>query len=298
MIRLAASPASWGIDFADHPDNAPWPVVLDEIAQSGLRDLELGPVGYIPPATVREELGRRGLRSLGTWLVLPLSASREEIDAIGSVQPTLDLIAASGGAHVILIDRAGGERAITAGRPAAARRLDGRERERFARNVLEITELARRSELNVTFHPHTATFVEFEDEIEWLLEATAADGLRLCLDTGHLTWAGMDAAKSLRRYASALGHVHLKDLDRERVADAQAQELGYWEAIATGAFCPIGAGYVRFEAVADALQDVGYRGAATIEQDRAPADASLALAQLRESIAHLAGVFAGRLASS
>jgi inosose dehydratase len=291
VTRLAASPVSWGIDFADHPDNAPWSVVLDEIAQSGLRDLELGPVGYIPTARAREELERRGLRALGTWLVLPLSAPRSEIEAIGSVLPTLDLLAASGGAHAILIDRAGGERATTAGRPAVARRLDGDERRTFLRNVREIVGLARERGLDVTFHPHTATFVEFEDEIDWLLDATAADGLRLCLDTGHLAWAGMDPAAALRGYAPVLGHVHLKDLGRERVAAAQAARLGFWEAIAAGVFCPIGQGCVRFDAVASALREIGYAGAATVEQDRAPGDAGHALGQLRASIEHLAGAF-------
>ena len=270
-------------------------MVLDEIASSGLRELELGPVGYIPTAAVGEELAERGLRALGTWLVLPLSASRAEIDAIDTVLPTIELIQASGGSHVILIDRAGGERGQTAGRPSAARRLHGRERMRFAGNVLRIAELARGRGLDVTFHPHTATFVEFEDEIEWLLEQTAADGLRLCLDTAHLTWAGMDPAESLRRYAAALGHVHLKDLDRDRVAIAQAQALGFWEAIAAGVFCPIGAGCVSFQEVADALRDVGYQGAATIEQDRAPRDAGPALTQLRTSIAHLQAAFGAHL---
>lgn len=295
MATLAASPVSWGIDFADHPDNPPWHVVLDEIASSGLRDLELGPVGYIPTAAAGQELAQRGLRALGTWLVLPLSASRAEIEAIGTVQPTIELIQASGGSHVILIDRAGGERGQSAGRPSAARRLDEQERARFAGNVLRIAELARGRGLDVTFHPHTATFVEFEDEIEWLLEQTAADGLRLCLDTAHLTWAGMDPAESLRRYAGVLGHVHLKDLDRDRVAMAQAQALDFWEAIAAGVFCPIGAGCVSFQEVADALRDVGYQGAATIEQDRAPRDAGPALAQLRASIAHLQAAFGAQL---
>jgi inosose dehydratase len=297
MTRLAASPVSWGIDFADHPDNVPWQVVLDEIAQSGLRELELGPVGYIPAPLVRTELEQRGLRALGTWLVLPLATSRTEIDAIGSVQPTLELIAAAGGSHVILIDRPGGERASTAGRPSAARRLTTAEREGLARNVLEIAALAREQGLDVTFHPHTATYVEFEDEVEWLLKATAGENLRLCLDTAHLTWAGMDPAASLRAYAGVLGHVHLKDLDRDRVAQAQEQKLDFWQAIAAGVFCPIGAGCVSFESIADALDEVGYDGAATIEQDRAPRDAGPALAQLRASVAHLERAFGERLSS-
>lgn len=242
MTRLAASPVSWGIDFAEHHDNTPWQVVLDEIARSGLRDLELGPVGYIPAATVHTELAQRGLQALGTWLVLPLSVSRAEIEALAMAAPTIDLVCASGGTHVILIDNVGGKRAIAAGRSAVARRLAKREQSRFVGNVLRIAEMVRSVDLEITFHPHTATFVECEDEVEWLLGATEGEELRLCLDTAHMTWAGMDPAASLRGYAPALGHVHLKDLDRGRLTYAQTRGLGFWKAIAAGVFCPIGAG--------------------------------------------------------
>ena len=32
MIRLAASPTNWGVDFADAPTNPPWGEILDQIA--------------------------------------------------------------------------------------------------------------------------------------------------------------------------------------------------------------------------------------------------------------------------
>jgi inosose dehydratase len=65
-----------------------------------------------------------------------------------------------------------------------------------------------------------------------------------------------------------------------------------WEAIGAGVFCPIGEGCVDFVAVAEALDAVGYDGAATVEQDRAPGDAASALDQLHASIAHLTKAFA------
>ncbi|WP_316251369.1 LLM class flavin-dependent oxidoreductase, partial [Pseudomonas viridiflava] len=35
----------------------------------------------------------------------------------------------------------------------------------------------------------------------------------LCLDTGHLYYAGMDPAATLRQYASRLDYLHFKDID-------------------------------------------------------------------------------------
>ena len=35
-VRLATGPVTWGVDFADSPNNPPWTSVLDDIQRSGL----------------------------------------------------------------------------------------------------------------------------------------------------------------------------------------------------------------------------------------------------------------------
>ena len=69
-IRLAASPTTWGVDFADNPRNPAWSQVLDEIEASGVDTLELGPVGYLPedPQILGPELESRGLSTAGTFM--------------------------------------------------------------------------------------------------------------------------------------------------------------------------------------------------------------------------------------
>ena len=70
MPRVAISPVTWGVDFADSPNNPPWEKVLDEIEQSGVGALELGPVGYLPedPDTLRDILSSRSLTSVGSFI--------------------------------------------------------------------------------------------------------------------------------------------------------------------------------------------------------------------------------------
>ena len=57
-IRVATGPCTWGVDFADAPGNPRWEDVLDDIEQSGIGALELGPVGFLPedPDTLRANL--------------------------------------------------------------------------------------------------------------------------------------------------------------------------------------------------------------------------------------------------
>ena len=47
-LQLSNAPCSWGIEFADNPDNPPWQTVLNEISQAGYKATELGPLGYLP----------------------------------------------------------------------------------------------------------------------------------------------------------------------------------------------------------------------------------------------------------
>jgi inosose dehydratase len=41
-LLLSGSPASWGIEDANDPNNTAWHIVLDEIANVGYKALELG----------------------------------------------------------------------------------------------------------------------------------------------------------------------------------------------------------------------------------------------------------------
>ena len=45
-IQIGAAPCSWGVEFADAPENPPWQQVLEEARGVGYRGIELGPVGY------------------------------------------------------------------------------------------------------------------------------------------------------------------------------------------------------------------------------------------------------------
>src|SRR5206468_387098 len=101
------------------------------------------------------------------------------------------------------------------------------------------------------------------DEIDRLLEHS---GVGLCLDTGHLAYAGVAAHEAIARYGGRLAHLHLKDVDGTVLERVARENAGFGEAIAQGIFCPLGRGIVDLGAALEALDEVGYRGFATIEQ--------------------------------
>jgi inosose dehydratase len=270
-VALATGPVTWGVDFADAPGNPPWERVLDEIAASGLGALELGPVGYLPedPRMLRAALDVRGLKAVGSFVFDDFHDPARAPDIDEQTERACRAIVAAGGAVLVVIDRPGPERAATAGRSDAAPRLDGAGWTAMVTAIRRSAAIAEGHGLRAAFHPHAGSFVEFEDEIERLLDDTE---LGLCLDTGHAAYAGIAADRALIDYGDRLAHVHLKDVRGDVLARVRvrAERLDFWAAIAAGVFCPLGEGIVDLPAALGALGSVGYRGYATIEQDRVP----------------------------
>lgn len=289
-ITLATGPVSWGVDFADSPGNPPWQRVLDEIAQSGLGALELGPIGYLPeqPERLRAELSSRQLTAVGSFVFEDLHDPAQHERIAHFARRASTVISAAGGGVLVVIDRPGDERAATAGRSRDARRLGPGEWQAMLKTITRIGRIAADHGLRTAVHPHAGSFIEFPDEIDRLL---AGCDLPLCLDTGHAAYAGIRPEEALIAFAPRLAHVHLKDVNRAVLGRVQAGELPFWPAIAAGIFCPLGTGIVDFGAVAAALGQIGYEGFATIEQDRLPGSGT-PLDDLRQCIStlHRAGI--------
>jgi inosose dehydratase len=285
-LELATGPVTWGVDFADAAGNPPWEHVLDDIAASGVDALELGPVGYLPedPDVLRGALDIRGLTAVGSFVFDDFHDPARALAIAELTARACRAITAAGGTVLVVIDRPCAERAACAGRSVAARRLDAAAWAAMVGAIRRTAAIAEDHGLRPAFHPHAGSFVEFEDEIERLLDET---DLALCLDTGHAAYAGIAAHRALVAYGDRLAHVHLKDVRADVLARVSREGLDFWAAIAAGVFCPLAQGVVDVPGVLGALRDVGYRGYATIEQDRV-AGSGAPLDDLAESLRVLA----------
>ena len=122
------------------------------------------------------------------------------------------------------------------------------------------------------FHHHCAGYVETPEEIDALLSRTDAALLGLCLDTGHLMFAGGDPIDVLAAYGDRTWHVHFADCDPGAGgAIAQGRRLGtITPSVRRGIFCELGRGMVPFARVLDTLRARDYRGWIVVEQDVLP----------------------------
>ena len=76
-----------------------------------------------------------------------------------------------------------------------------------------IGKLCKENGCVAVFHPHAATPVYTEEQIDIFLANTDPEYVWLCPDTAHTTLAGMDAVAAFKKYLPRIGYVHLKDVD-------------------------------------------------------------------------------------
>lgn len=304
-LSIGNAPCSWGVETPSAPSNPPWRQVLDETRRAGFRGTELGPVGYMPEdaSLLRESLQERGLALTAGVLFRPFHDADQWEEMEEALRRTCRLLQPLGARHLVLIDSVCDARSRTAGDARAAPRLDSGEAASLHGRLRTAARIAREEYgLRTCLHAHAGGWVEFEDELESALEAVDEDLLGLCVDTGHSLYAGFDPIALLRRHAARVHYVHLKDVDAAKLSAAVEGRVGFYEACARGVFCNLGRGSLDFSALRETLQEIGYSGWATVEQDRGPASVGSSFDDARANFAFLgsAGLLepAGHCASS
>lgn len=272
-IKLGNAPCSWGVEFADDPRNPPWRSVLRECAGAGYSGIELGPVGFMPedPAMLADALAEWNLTLIGGVLFRPFHDPLQWDDVLNAARRTCRALAAHGARHLVLIDSIAARRAATAGRGGEAVQMDMADWTAFRDRLASVARMGTEEYgLIASIHPHAGGFIDFEPEIDRLLDEVDSSILKLCIDTGHHAYAGFDPVAFMLGHIGRISYVHLKDIDPAVKACVVAERVGFYEACGQGIFCNLGLGEVNFAAVRQVLRDAGFEGWCTVEQDCDP----------------------------
>lgn len=300
-ITITCAPCCWGVDDVKNPHLPAWEKVLDEAAQAGFGGLELGPYGYMPldVARVGDALAKRGLSIVAGTIFDDLVSPANRENLLRQTDEICAFITALprppghegqryGAPYLTVMDWGHDERDFAAGHSDRAPRLSDAAWEGMMANIRAIADLARRKyDVRATIHPHAGGYIEFEDELARLAEDIGPETAGLCLDTGHLAYAGMDPVATLRRYADRLDYIHFKDIDPAIFADVMCRRIRFFEACGLGVMCPIGRGNIDYPGARALLSELGYGGYITIEQERDPRNSGGVLADLAASRAFL-----------
>jgi inosose dehydratase len=112
-------------------------------------------------------------------------------------------------------------------------------------------------------------YVETPDDVDALM-TRVGDAVGLLFDTGHMTFAGGDAAAMLAKHVKRVCHVHCKDVRPDVIKLARNRNWSFLDAVINGAFTVPGDGAIDFAPIVQLLRDHDYQGWLVVEAEQDP----------------------------
>ncbi len=218
-------------------------MTLERAPKIGYRSMEVhGDATWTPPAVkvfdlpgVQAKLKASGMRCAGVYS--PCWGGQDEADVAQRAEAIASVVRF---AEALGADHVTSTGTSTRGEPGGLERVID-----CVRHVL--AHVPAHTPVRLALEPHFGNVLEQPADFEKVLAAVGDDlRLGLCVDTGHFHSAAVDTLGFIRRHASRIYNVHLKD------------HLG---TVSVG----IGRGEIDLAAVVDVLRKVGYTGGLTVE---------------------------------
>jgi len=248
---------------------------VSEMALAGFTGTEIGNKYPADPAVLKWELDLRGMKVASRWFSsFLLTKPYEEVEA--DFLRELDFLSAVGANRINVSEQSYSiqGQVDTPVLGGAKRVMDEAEWARFTDGLNHLGKAARDRGFKLCFHHHMGTVVQTAEETDRMLRETDPEYVFLCYDTGHFTFAGENPLSMLEKYASRVGHVHLKDMRRAVVDRVQPEGWSFLKAVREGAFTVPGDGCVNFDPILKRLAEAGYEGWLLVEAEQDPARAN------------------------
>ncbi|WP_095173364.1 MULTISPECIES: myo-inosose-2 dehydratase [Blautia] len=274
-VRLGIAPIAWTND--DMPDlgkENTFEQCVSEMALAGFTGSEVG--GKYPADTkvLKKALDLRGIQICNQWfssflISKPFEETEKEFIKAADFLKEM-------GAKVIGVSEQSYsiqgkmEQPVWEGKYV----MNDEEWKLLAEGLNKLGKIAKDKGMTLTFHHHMGTVVQTEEEIDRFMETVDPELVFLLFDSGHLSFAGIDPEKVLKRYVNRIKHVHLKDIREEMVKKSQNERWSFLKGVREGVFTVPGDGDVDFAPIFRILEDAGYEGWVVVEAEQDPAKAN------------------------
>lgn len=274
-VRLGIAPIAWTND--DMPDlgkENTFEQCVSEMALAGFTGSEVG--GKYPADTkvLKKALDLRGIQICNQWfssflISKPFEETEKEFIKAADFLKEM-------GAKVIGVSEQSYsiqgkmEQPVWEGKYV----MNDEEWKLLAEGLNKLGKIAKDKGMILTFHHHMGTVVQTEEEIDRFMETVDPELVFLLFDSGHLSFAGIDPEKVLKRYVNRVKHVHLKDIRKEMVKKSKNERWSFLKGVREGVFTVPGDGDVDFAPIFRILEDAGYEGWVVVEAEQDPAKAN------------------------
>ena len=274
-VSLGIAPIGWTND--DMPDlgkENTFEQTVSEMALAGFQGTEVGSHYPDNPAVLKKALDLRGLTVCNQWFSsFLISRPYEETEQAFIRQ--CDFLKKVGASCIGVSEQSYStqgmlDHPIWEGKYV----MDDQEWERLSCGLNRLGKIAEEKEMVLTFHHHMGTVVQTEEEIDRFMDAVDPSLVYLLFDSGHLSFAGIDPERILRRYVDRVRHVHLKDLRKSVVEQSKKERWSFLKGVRAGTFTVPGDGDVDFGPIFQILEEASYKGWVVVEAEQDPGKAN------------------------
>jgi inosose dehydratase len=269
-VRIGINPISWSND--DLPSlggETPLEVALAEGRKIGYQGFELGNKFPRESNALRAVLAAHGQALVSGWYSGRLARGSVE-DEIAAVGPHLKLLADNGATVMVYGEVADSIQGAPQPLYKRPRFFTAAQWDAYADRLTRFARHTLAHGVRVAYHHHMGAYVETPADVDDLM-ARAGDEVGLLFDSGHMTFAGGDAAAMLRKHVKRVCHVHCKDVRPDVIRLARNRNWSFLESVIDGAFTVPGDGTIDFAALLAILHEHGYAGWLVVEAEQDPA---------------------------
>jgi inosose dehydratase len=271
MVRIGINPLTWtNDDLPELGEANSLETCLKEAKLAGYEGVELGRKFPRDAKVLGPILKPHGLSLVSGWYSARL-LERSVEDEIKAMQSHAALLRSLGAKVMVFCEVSRcvhGERKIPLSRRP---KLAEKEWKQFSERLDAVAAELDQQGLKMAYHHHMGTVIQSEEEVDRMMGSTNSVGL--LLDSGHLTFAGGDPMRALKRHAKRIVHVHCKDIRKDKLAAARKQDMSFLDAVLGDVFAVPGDGSIDFDPLLAELAKHDYQGWLVVEADQDPAKA-------------------------
>jgi len=273
-VRLGIAPIAWTND--DMPDlgkENTFEQCVSEMALAGFTGSEIGGKYPTDVPKLKKALDMRGIEICNCWFSSFLISEPYEVTERDFIRQT-DFLKAMN-AEIIGVSEQSYSIQGKLGQPVWEGKyvMNEEEWKLLADGLNKLGKIAKDKGMKLAFHHHMGTVIQTEEEIERFMELVDPGLVYLLFDSGHLSFAGIDPEKVLKKYVKRVSHVHLKDIRKDMVEKSRSEKWSFLKGVREGVFTVPGDGDVDFYPIFRILEEADYEGWVVVEAEQDPAKA-------------------------
>ncbi len=271
QVRIGINPISWtNDDLPQLGGDTPLETCLAEGSEIGYEGFELGNKFPKDPEELKAKLASYGAVVVSGWYSGTLAENSLEHE-IEAVQAHMKKLVHNGCAVMVYGEVAGSVQGQQQTPLSRRPRFPGMAQwEAYAKKLDAFGAYLKSNGITLAYHHHMGAYCESPQDLDTLMQLTGPN-VGLLFDTGHITFAGGDALKELRKHISRVVHVHCKDVRQNVMLKARNNDQSFLNSVLDGVFTVPGDGMIDFEPILQELADHDYAGWLVVEAEQDPA---------------------------